>query len=68
MVIIMPLDLISISFRRRCDGIGRHTGLKIRRGRPRAGWSPATGTINNTNSEQPNCIQSIISDAERNLA
>ena len=34
----------------RCDGIGRHTGLKIRRGKPRAGSSPATGTIDTHSS------------------
>ena len=31
---------------RRCDGIGRRSGLKIHRWRHRAGSSPATGTKN----------------------
>ena len=31
-------------FTRRCDGIGRRSGLKIHRWRHRAGSSPATGT------------------------
>ena len=30
---------------RRCDGIGRRNGLKIRRWQHRAGSTPATGTI-----------------------
>jgi|BioPla2DNA2_1021312.scaffolds.fasta_scaffold00270_20 hypothetical protein len=30
---------------RSCGGIGRRTGLKIRRIKPRAGSSPATSTI-----------------------
>ena len=36
--------IISCDFPRRCDGIGRRSGLKIHRWRQRTGSSPVTGT------------------------
>lgn len=41
-----------------CDGIAIHSGLKIRRGKPHAGWNPASAT---TYSHLINlCLENIV--------
>ena len=44
--------VIIILLLRRCDGIGRRSGLKIHRWQQRAGSSPATGTRKDISSDR----------------